>query len=195
MAEIDCLEKLLEAQRIIRHNCMNHFQVVNGYLQIGRTEKAREYLLKATDSFQRYSLLGKISLPQLQAYLTWALAYLGEQSDALKIQIEDSLESWKESDREVTEIVFALFRPLLDGLFQQKVQCEMLIGSNGHSRIYLLVQGQEDLVKEYAARIKAWNETNLTGNFTVQSELTDVLKIQVGKETNNCGNNRLKNCI
>ncbi|QNB45066.1 hypothetical protein BR63_01240 [Thermanaerosceptrum fracticalcis] len=190
VAELDYLEKLLEAQKIIRHDCMNHFQVVHGYLQIGRPETAREYLMKATKSFQRYSVLGKICLPQLQAYLTWALASLGEQGDFLTIQVEDSLEAWKEDDGEVAEVISALFEPLLKDLPQQQVQCQMLIGGKEYTHIHLLVHGQEYLVKEYAGRIKAWSEARHFRNFTVRSELTDVLRIQVGKETNNYGNNR-----
>lgn len=182
MAKLEYLEKLLEAQRIIRHDCMNHFQVIQGYLQIRRPEKAMEYLRKATESLLRYSVLGKICLPQLQAYLTWALASLGEQDDLLTIQVEHSLEAWKEEDGEVTDVVSALFEPLLKALSQQQVQCEILLGGKEHTLFHLRVHGKEDVVKEYTERIKAWSEVRRFGNFSIRSEFADVLKIQVGKE-------------
>ena len=190
VAKLEYLEKLLEAQRIIRHDCMNHFQVIHGYLQIERPEKAMEYLRKATESLVRYSVLGKICLPQLQAYLTWVLASLGEQEDLLTIQVEHGLEAWKEEDGEVTDVVSALFEPLLKALSQQQVQCEILLGGKEHAQISLLVHGKEDVVKEYTERVKAWSGVRRFRNFTIQSEFADVLKIQVGKEIIDYGNNR-----
>ena len=46
------LKKAKELLRLQRHDFLNHLQVIHGYLQLNKPEKATDYLMRAIDEIR-----------------------------------------------------------------------------------------------------------------------------------------------
>lgn len=55
----------LEVIRLQKHDFLNYMQMINGYLQLGNTEKALGYIKKATQEIERTGAIMNIVHPQL----------------------------------------------------------------------------------------------------------------------------------
>lgn len=119
------LKKMLEVQQIMRHDFLNHIQVIYGFLQIGYSEKAKEYSLKAVESLQHYTKLGKVSLPLLQCFLTWFVVQLNDEQAAFTYDLNGDLQQWLQEDSELTRIMMILMGSVLNDLLQKKLRCQL----------------------------------------------------------------------
>lgn len=127
----DLLKKMLEVQQIMRHDFLNHIQVVYGFLQIGYSEKAKEYSLRAVDSMQHYTRLGKIPLPLLQCFLTWLVTQLNNEQTSLDYTINGDLKTWLEEDEELTRIIMLLICSVQEDLQNKKLKCRLVFEEKG----------------------------------------------------------------
>ncbi|MGD8188832.1 Spo0B domain-containing protein [Brevibacillus ginsengisoli] len=63
--EADMLLTILNQQR---HDWLNHFQVLLGYLKLGRPEEGETYLTRVTELARQESLLTRINCPPLSSF-------------------------------------------------------------------------------------------------------------------------------
>lgn len=80
-----------------RHDWLNHFQVLLGYLQLGRTEQGEEYLQRVTDLICQESTIARMNCPSLSVlFLTFNALHkdllleveIGEHTDLSKLVVE-----------------------------------------------------------------------------------------------------------
>jgi stage 0 sporulation protein B (sporulation initiation phosphotransferase) len=62
-------DKLLESLRHQRHDWLNHFQVLLGYLKLGRYDFCEEYIRKVTENTNRDSRVAQLGYKPLVVYL------------------------------------------------------------------------------------------------------------------------------
>lgn len=63
------IEDWLEFAKHQRHDLLNHFQVILGFLQMGRQELCIEYIRKMTKKNNQESRIASLGYPPLEAYL------------------------------------------------------------------------------------------------------------------------------
>ena len=62
-------EDLIRALNHHRHDWMNDLQVLFGYIQLNKQDKLKAYIEKLSDKLYRESLVSKLGVPELVAYL------------------------------------------------------------------------------------------------------------------------------
>jgi hypothetical protein len=82
LSQID--EQYLAHFRAQRHNFINDFQVVYGYIQLGRPEKALEYIKQSSRKSQEVGGLLRLSSPELSALFLHILA----EAELKEIEVE-----------------------------------------------------------------------------------------------------------
>jgi hypothetical protein len=67
--EDDLLAELLKFYRVQRHDFLNHFQVAMGYIQLGKADKAFEYLQRSGQLATEQASISRVSTPELAVEL------------------------------------------------------------------------------------------------------------------------------
>ncbi|MDQ0285510.1 sensor histidine kinase regulating citrate/malate metabolism [Desulfofundulus luciae] len=78
------LKSLLEFIRMQRHDFLNHLQVISGFIQMNRGEKAREYLLEVARELERLAKIIHLQVPEATAAFLAALA----QGTDLQVEVD-----------------------------------------------------------------------------------------------------------
>lgn len=80
---------MMKVISILRHDFLNHLQVISGYLQLNKTDRAREYIREVTQNLQRLSKVMHLKVPEVAgAFL------LGEEMAAgIEVRTEYNVES------------------------------------------------------------------------------------------------------
>ncbi len=76
------LRSLLEFVRLQRHDFLNHLQVISGFIQMNKGEKAREYLLEVARELERLAKIVHLQMPEATA------AFLAALAGAVNLQVE-----------------------------------------------------------------------------------------------------------
>ncbi|RKO67669.1 Spo0B domain-containing protein [Desulfofundulus salinus] len=76
------LKSLLEFIRLQRHDFLNHLQVISGFIQMNKGEKAREYLLEVARELERLAKIIHLQMPEATA------AFLAALAGAANLQVE-----------------------------------------------------------------------------------------------------------
>jgi stage 0 sporulation protein B (sporulation initiation phosphotransferase) len=63
--QVDLLLDLLNQQR---HDWLNHFQVLLGYLRLGKTLEGEAYLRQVTEAIQQESRIARLNCPRLSVF-------------------------------------------------------------------------------------------------------------------------------
>jgi hypothetical protein len=108
----DLLKKILEVQKIMRHDFLNHIQVISGYVQLGDLERVKEYTNKTIEKIQRFNRVGNIALPCLQGFLSWFVAFLDSDRPAFELQLKGNMDKWGKNDEELTGLLMELLSPV-----------------------------------------------------------------------------------
>jgi len=58
---------VLKLISLMRHDFLNHLQVISGYVQLNKTERAREYIREVTGNLQRLSKVVHLKVPEMAA--------------------------------------------------------------------------------------------------------------------------------
>lgn len=66
------LEEALKLLRGQYHDFLNHLQVISGLVELGRTEKVRDYVRRAAEEFGARGRVAKMGIPEV----AWALLLL-----------------------------------------------------------------------------------------------------------------------
>lgn len=73
---------ILKVISVMRHDFLNHLQVISGYLQLGKSERAREYIQKVTRDLQKISKVVHLKVPEMAA------AFLFGEEMAVSMEVE-----------------------------------------------------------------------------------------------------------
>ncbi|MCF8011337.1 MAG: Spo0B domain-containing protein [Clostridiales bacterium] len=76
--------KYMELISYLRHNFLNHLQVLSGYIQLGKNEKALQYLQKVNVDFKKLTGIVHLDVPEV------AGAFLAGEEMAASVQAETS---------------------------------------------------------------------------------------------------------
>lgn len=157
---------LLEAHSLQRHDFLNELQIIKGYLQLGKPEKAQEYIVKAVKPLQECSRLAKLKLPYLQGFLLSSYIIVNaEKVDLLSFSLEDNLDSWQAYDKEITGLLLELLDYLKINFINNIIKCCIKIKKDqDENKVELHIKGN---VKEIIFIIEELvNKINMQeGNF------------------------------
>ncbi|MTI81517.1 MAG: histidine kinase [Firmicutes bacterium] len=75
-------QELLDVMRVQRHDFLNHLQVISGFLQLNKSDRAKEYIDQISSDIRAQSVIARLEVPELKAVLMVAV------NDATKYQVE-----------------------------------------------------------------------------------------------------------
>lgn len=89
MPQVDKLliGELLEAYRLQRHDFLNHWQVVTGYLQLNHAEKALQYIRTMLPEFEAEQLAGLIPEKSASACILTLIVKLHKEGIPLELKL------------------------------------------------------------------------------------------------------------
>ncbi len=107
--DVDLLAELLGLYRLQRHDVLNHFQVVMGYLQLGKSAAALDYLRQATADIMATAPLSRVTPPQaaVELMLLAASCFKHDVKFGLKADGELPEISWTKDCSKLLELVGA----------------------------------------------------------------------------------------
>ncbi|MGI6119822.1 MAG: Spo0B domain-containing protein [Desulfosporosinus sp.] len=93
MSEVEqvLLAELLQWYSLQRHDFMNHWQVIMGYLQIGQAEKALAYMREAVAVQKQEQKIAQIHEPALAAILLGLIIGLRKQGISVTIDFPEEM--------------------------------------------------------------------------------------------------------
>ncbi|MDD2400643.1 MAG: Spo0B domain-containing protein [Clostridia bacterium] len=142
----DLIKKMLDCQKVMRHDFTNHIQIIYGYLQMGNVKKAEEHSVKAVEGFQRVSAMERIRLPYLHSFLIWYISSLGFEQNSFEVHIDENWDIWEEEDEELTKVLMQLLYFVRKGLISSEM-FSVLKFDNNTPNIILLCKGSEKIIK------------------------------------------------
>jgi len=134
------LISLAEAHRLLRHDLNNRLQVILGYLQLNKPEKAQEYLFRTIQSLQRYNILSRIELPLLQAFLAGLMTKLIDNDSVLHIQYGNDMGEWRGHDAQLTRLFMDIFGSLEDSMISNELYCGISFSQQAENGIRVFLQ-------------------------------------------------------
>ncbi len=182
------LARMLESHKVLRHDIMNCFQVILGYLQIKQPEKARKCALNTAEAMQGFGQLSNINQPLLQAFLTCWNTQIYLKQDGFAVAIEDDWQPWDDCDPELTIYLNELLQPLMEDILCEHLVCKILLSREIIVSVALKLQNNKEasegtLTKktEYIHKISL-----TTGKFVVSvtREVSENVKIIIRKTKN-----------
>ncbi|UFJ39043.1 Spo0B domain-containing protein [Brevibacillus humidisoli] len=157
--QVDLLLYFLNQQR---HDWLNHFQVLLGYLKLGRAEEGEAYLRRVTEEIQQESGIARINSPFLSVFF---LTFNALHNDLrLQVEADDQLDLTRLAMEQETfsrlliDLVYAVQQHLVEGQHEQPSLLVSLANGRGHVTIRF------DLVGEF----------NSSGQTAVESLLNEV---------------------
>ena len=142
------LLSLAEAHHLLRHDINNHLQVILGYMQLKKPEKAEEYLLRTIKSLQRFKLLPRLELPLLGMFLLSFLTRLGEHENVLHIQAENNMKDWLECDVVLTRLFMDILIPAEELCAKNELYCEIFFSHASEEKIGIFLQSKGSVLPE-----------------------------------------------
>jgi len=145
------LLSLAEAHHLLRHDFNNHLQVILGYIQLKKPEKAQEYLLQTIKSLQCFQQLTRVDLPLLQPFMISFLTRLGAMDNTFHIQVETDMKDWSEIDSSLTRLFMDIFMPLEKCFTINEISCGICFSQSVHGKIKIYLHGKKDILPEKTA--------------------------------------------
>ncbi|MHB1653651.1 MAG: Spo0B domain-containing protein [Desulfitobacteriaceae bacterium] len=161
MPEIE--EKLLAEQvdwyKLQRHDFLNHWQVIMGYLQLKQADKALAYMRKAVQSLTPEQQVGQISEPVTAAILLGFIIHLRLEGIASVVGVSQELKKevfWQKPEQKgYAEALYGYTMECLDIVRSQpvspdEVSAEIEVGHNGGrlSCAFSLCRGEDRLAEK-----------------------------------------------
>ncbi|MDW7673890.1 MAG: Spo0B domain-containing protein [Bacillota bacterium] len=138
IVDLDDLILLLRSQK---HDVLNHLQVVHGFLQLGKSEMAKDYLGQAMTKIQHHGRILKIQSPELVGVL-YHYRELGERIGMdIDVQIEQEIVSLGERGKRLAKTLKQIFELIIDKypLFEARVEMCFYTDNNKHLNCELLI--------------------------------------------------------
>lgn len=97
------LKEQLEYYRLQRHDFLNHGQVIMGYLQLGKVEKALDYMHEVIDDLGAEQMAGQIAQDTVSAIILGFILNLRKEKIPVEFYLDEQMKRddfWKEFWRE-----------------------------------------------------------------------------------------------
>lgn len=88
------LAEQLDFYRLQRHDFLNHWQVIMGYLQLGKADRALEYMRKGLQGLEAEQKIGQIPQEMVSAILLGFVISLRKEEIPVEVKLN---ERWKEA--------------------------------------------------------------------------------------------------
>lgn len=138
----DSAVRLFEAHRKMKHDIMNHFQVISGYLQINAPEKAMEYIFNVFSSLKVYDPLSKLDLVCLHANLFWFLCQGNLDKETFSLKISGKTDVWQDLDEELTTIIMDVLKSVQKEIYDGIIKCHIHFHNNIDTKIEIILLGE-----------------------------------------------------
>ena len=85
------VKDLVKVIQVQRHDFLNHLQVISGLIQLGKTDRVREYINEICLNMQLVSMVNRIRIPEIAAALMIGQNLAFEQQININYSFEDEL--------------------------------------------------------------------------------------------------------
>jgi hypothetical protein len=120
------LKEQLNYYRLQRHDFLNHWQVIMGYLQLGKPEKALNYMREGIDGLEAEQHIGQIPQETVSAILLSLVISLRQQKVHVEVELKDVMKEtifWEELwEEEYGQALYGYTRECLTYLYEKLEQ-------------------------------------------------------------------------
>jgi hypothetical protein len=117
------LAEQLDFYRLQRHDFLNHWQVVMGYLQLGKAERALEYIREGLNGFEAEQYMGQIPQGTVSAIMLGFVISLRKEEIQVEVELNAQMKDasfWKEFWlEEYGQAIYGYTRECLTHLFER----------------------------------------------------------------------------
>lgn len=99
------VDYLINAHRVQRHDFLNYFQVISGYLQLGKPERAQEFMSNTSAKLVELGKISRLNYPALIAVILNTLGQLGLDSEGVNVKISTTMQDYKGNDKVIAQVV------------------------------------------------------------------------------------------
>ncbi|MDA8235285.1 MAG: Spo0B domain-containing protein [Clostridia bacterium] len=150
------MKELMEVLRVQKHDFLNHLQVISGYLQLDKAEKARDYIQQVSHEIYHSGMITKLRLPEVAINLLILKNEAVHYGVNLDISMETELEYAGIAGESLGATVYKMIGIALEqasksGINSPFCQVKLSPGEVGYI-IRTVFPGQEhDLIEKYVA--------------------------------------------
>lgn len=136
---------LLEIMRRYRHDFLNHLQVVSGFVQLGKPDRALEYVRRVSEEMEKLGAILRLQHPQMATLLLKNLLLAQDKQIDINLDLGTDLHNWAAPD----EHIFAFSRRIWENIIQamedlppeqRKITCSLQeVAAGGRFRLSFLL--------------------------------------------------------
>ncbi|KGR90424.1 sporulation initiation phosphotransferase B [Rhizophagus irregularis] len=156
---------IIQVLRYANHDFMNHLQVLNMNLELGRTEESKGIIKEISESYRTFSDLNKLNLPKTAEWLHTARWRFPSINIHLSCNIVDANET--QNDEEIVEYLEKTIIHVYDSLDAYTEQ-----------HLFIQIESNKELFKLIFHLKGKWNAD------VFKHEKLTKLKVQTYEETN-----------
>lgn len=108
------MRDLLEVLKVQRHDFMNHLQVISGYIQLKKYDRAHEYIGQVAEELKQASLISKLNCPEIISVVLGADLAAGKNGITVNTVVGSCLSDSLANGLAVAEVL----REMLDTALQ-----------------------------------------------------------------------------
>lgn len=159
MPEKQSLERTLLAEqlnfyRLQRHDFLNHWQVIMGYLQLGKVDRALSYMREGLNELEAEQIVGQIPHEMVSAILLGFVISLRKEEVKVEVELTDRIKDanyWKEFGlEEYGQALYGYTNKCLTYLLKQKKGLE-------NPRVWIQLQE----AKGFSCQLSLYDTQNL----------------------------------
>lgn len=144
------LRAQLDNYRLQRHDFLNHWQVIMGYLQLGKADKALSYIREGINDLEAEQILGQIPQETVAAILLNFVISLRKEGFQVEVELDDLTKEenfWAEFWRgEYGQALYGYTKESLTDLFERRI---------GLKEPYVLLELKDK--EAFSCHIKLWD--------------------------------------
>lgn len=106
----------LEAMSAIRHDFLNHLQVISGLVQLNKFDRVREYIKQVSLEMEKLSSVSRLVVPEVAAFLTAAHFMAGKHQVRVLYDIDTNMGNCPVPGEILAEALEEAFNQSLDCL-------------------------------------------------------------------------------
>lgn len=119
------LKDQLDHYRLQRHDFLNHWQVIMGYLQLGKEDKALSYLREGINGLEAEQQVGQIPQETVAAILLSLVISLRKEEIPVEVDLDTRMKEanfWEEFwQEEYGQALYGYTRESLTDLFERRI--------------------------------------------------------------------------
>ncbi len=137
--KLNSSQEVIDALRGQKHDFNNHLNMIAGMLQLGKTEKALEYIFRTSGKVESVFSVSKVQSIEIQALLCRKCTIASNKGIQIELDINTSLENLLMDPIELCKVLFNL----LDNAIYELEHCEekekiLTIDIQEHQDLYVI---------------------------------------------------------